>query len=153
MEAKKVLEVTTSLDVKFFEVMQAESVQPQQPKPKSDEPEQINSDPQNMEIQQKAKDRLLYAQVEATLKKEEYEAIMGSEKIDQQAQNPQGRHFIIFNDKSGSMSGTPFNALKEACLGIKDHLFADGGKFETVEVCFYDNNVKVQSAKSADQYQ
>ena len=50
MEAKKVLEVTTSLDVKFFEVMQAESVQPQQPKPKSDEPEQINSDPQNMEI-------------------------------------------------------------------------------------------------------
>jgi uncharacterized protein with von Willebrand factor type A (vWA) domain len=52
-----------------------------------------------------------------------------------------GKNFIIFNDKSGSMSGTPFDTLKFACLGIKDALFSEGNKFEDVTVVYYDHAV------------
>jgi hypothetical protein len=39
------------------------------------------------------------------------------------------------------MSGTPFDTLKFACLGIKDALFSEGNKFEDVTVVYYDHAV------------
>ena len=45
---------------------------------------------------------------------------------------------MIFNDKSGSMSGKPFIALKEACEGIADDIF-DNDNFESVHTIFYDD--------------
>jgi hypothetical protein len=35
---------------------------------------------------------------------------------------------MIFNDKSGSMSGSPFMQLKEACLGIAEKIFGANGE-------------------------
>ena len=50
--------------------------------------------------------------------------------------NNKGKHLMIFNDKSGSMSGAPFTALKEACVGIADDIF-DNNTFEKVHTIFY----------------
>jgi uncharacterized protein YegL len=32
---------------------------------------------------------------------------------------------MIFGDKSGSMAGTPFNALKKGCEDLADTIFGD----------------------------
>lgn len=45
---------------------------------------------------------------------------------------------MLFNDQSGSMSGKPFDALKEACIEISDDIF-DGNKFEEVHTIFYES--------------
>jgi uncharacterized protein with von Willebrand factor type A (vWA) domain len=52
-----------------------------------------------------------------------------------------GKHLMIFNDRSGSMSGSPFTALKSACESIADDIF-DDSKFESVHTVFYDDAVK-----------
>lgn len=52
---------------------------------------------------------------------------------------------MIFNDKSGSMSGQPFAQLKEACLGISETIYHgnNGEKsFESTTVCFYGSDAK-----------
>jgi len=65
-----------------------------------------------------------------------------------------GKHLILFNDKSGSMSGGPFNTLIEGCLQLSDSLFPEDGEkaFESVDVCFYDNNTSIKYPKSRDEY-
>lgn len=57
---------------------------------------------------------------------------------------------MLFNDKSGSMSGTPFNTLKLACAELADTLFddANGGAFEDVKIVFYDDKTQLANASS-----
>lgn len=52
---------------------------------------------------------------------------------------------MIFGDKSGSMSGTPFNALKKGCEDLADKIFGynnEDNSFEKVWIAFYESNVK-----------
>jgi len=48
---------------------------------------------------------------------------------------------MLFNDKSGSMAGIPFNTLKIGCLELADTLFDDEkNKFDQVSLVFYDSH-------------
>ena len=78
--------------------------------------EDISVDPQHQaEFQNDY--QLVYAQIEATFEREQYEMLRGgaAEEI-----SNKGKNLMIFNDKSGSMSGTPFRVLTEACIEIAD---------------------------------
>ena len=51
---------------------------------------------------------------------------------------------MIFGDKSGSMSGTPFNALKKGCEDLADKIFGEKkeeNSFEKVYIAFYESRV------------
>jgi len=65
-----------------------------------------------------------------------------------------GKTLILFNDKSGSMSGEPFKALKEGCLSLKDELFnaKDKCSFEKVFVNFYDDRLVPKEIKKMSEY-
>jgi len=53
----------------------------------------------------------VYAQFEANFDRETHDGIVGDNKVKQKASN-KGKHLMIFNDRSGSMAGTPFNCLQ-----------------------------------------
>lgn len=82
----------------------------------------------------------IYVQIKGKMSRDQVESINGP----QAAESNQGKHLFIYNDKSGSMSGSPFKNLKEACLGITDKIFPDpqNSLFEKVMVCFYESDCK-----------
>ena len=56
-----------------------------------------------------------------------------------------GKHLMLFNDKSGSMSGTPFKALTEACTEAAKTIFSktdQGCMFEQVHLCYYESTCR-----------
>ena len=62
---------------------------------------------------------------------------------------------MIFGDKSGSMSGTPFNALKKGCEDLADKIFGETKKdnsFEKVWISFYESNVCKDVADNKNDY-
>ena len=62
---------------------------------------------------------------------------------------------MIFGDKSGSMSGTPFNALKKGCEDLGDTIFGDkkeDNSFEKVWVAFYESSVCKDVADNKKDY-
>jgi uncharacterized protein YegL len=62
----------------------------------------------------------------------------------------QGKKLMLFNDKSGSMSGTPFDTLKLACVELADTLFddANGAAFEDIKIVFYDDKTQMSGANN-----
>lgn len=57
---------------------------------------------------------------------------------------------MIFNDKSYSMNGAPFEALKKACKDVADMIYSENGEalYDSVDMIFYDNrlnSVKIHS--------
>jgi hypothetical protein len=48
--------------------------------------------------------------------KKEVTEVLGCEQQD--AVTNEGKNLMLFNDQSGSMSGTPFETLKKACLDL-----------------------------------
>ncbi len=53
-------------------------------------------------------DNTVYAQIEIDFSEAEYIALTPNENI---KKDHTQKHLVIFNDKSGSMSGSPFKAL------------------------------------------
>jgi hypothetical protein len=88
-------------------------------------------------------EKLLYAQIETELTKKQYEEITGITQA--VTKSNKGKHLMLFNDQSGSMSGTPFETLKKACLDLAEVIFsANGDKsqnlFEKVHTIFYNHD-------------
>lgn len=51
---------------------------------------------------------------------------------------------MIFGDKSGSMSGTPFNTLKKGCEDLAEKIFGENiedNSFDKVWIAFYESDV------------
>lgn len=86
--------------------------------------------------QQEAAASHVSARIEAAVPRKIYEGLLG------EGLPTNDKHLMIFNDQSGSMSGTPFNLLKEACLGITDMIFDQNGAplFHT-DVVFYGSDI------------
>ena len=53
-----------------------------------------------------------------------------------------GRTMILCLDKSGSMSGTPYDALKQGALLVAKSV-CESNEFEHFAIVFYDNNADV----------
>ena len=48
--------------------------------------------------------------------KKDVTEVLGGEQL--HAVTNEGKNLMLFNDQSGSMSGTPFDTLKKACLDL-----------------------------------
>ena len=62
---------------------------------------------------------------------------------------------MLFNDQSGSMSGTPFNTLKKACLDLGEEIFGtdkDSNTFETVDTIFFNSVTNLSSTNDKATY-
>jgi hypothetical protein len=103
-------------------------------------------------------DPSVYAQFEAVLTREQYSALTGENAGDaQQKQSNKGKHLMLFNDRSYSMSGTPLATLKSACVSLADVVFSadesqpDDNHFEKVHAYWYDDSIinMATSSKSA----
>ena len=55
--------------------------------------------------------KLFYAQVDKTLTKTEYLALMGEDRNSEMKFSNKGKHLMLFNDQSDLMNGTPFTTL------------------------------------------
>ena len=62
---------------------------------------------------------------------------------------------MLFNDQSGSMTGQPFAAVKNACLTIADNIFAadpEDNAFEEVDLVFYQSRATRTTTSSKEEY-
>jgi uncharacterized protein with von Willebrand factor type A (vWA) domain len=64
---------------------------------------------------------------------------------------------MLFADKSGSMSGTPFNAMKKGMLDLAPVIFPDDvdqskNPFKEVHTVFYGSDIFPKTANSRQQY-
>ena len=62
---------------------------------------------------------------------------------------------MLFNDQSGSMSGTPFDTLKKACLDLGEQIFGDdaaSNTFETVDTVFFESYTHLQATNTKAVY-
>lgn len=85
-------------------------------------------------------DGYVCAQLSTQMSAEEYKKLLSNEVIDEAAMKAQkrvGRAMILCLDKSGSMSGTPYNALKEGAKLVGKSLF-ENQEFEHFATVFYD---------------
>lgn len=62
-----------------------------------------------------------------------------------------GRALILCLDKSGSMSGRPFEALKQGSIMVGKSVF-ELNEFETFATCFYDDSVMFTQHKNGADY-
>ena len=108
-------------------------------------PPKLNFGVEYFKVASAEDEQLLCAQVETVLTKTQYEEVTGDIDGTQAAiKSNKGKHLMLFNDQSGSMSGTPFETLKKACLDLGEVIFsADGDKsrnvFEKVHTIFYNH--------------
>lgn len=63
-----------------------------------------------------------------------------------------GRALILCLDKSGSMSGTPYNALKEGSILVAKSVF-ENKEFEHFVTIFYDSSATVMVANDFEEYE
>ena len=63
---------------------------------------------------------------------------------------------MLFNDKSGSMSGTPFETLKKGCVELADSIFSEINEednlFEMVHTVFFESDVHPTQTNKKDIY-
>jgi hypothetical protein len=84
----------------------------------------------------------------------------GEELAEKPKKSNKGKYLMLFNDRSGSMSGSPFRALKEGCEGIADTIFSsdeskqgkEDNTFEKVHTCFYGSDLSIVSTDSKAEY-
>jgi uncharacterized protein with von Willebrand factor type A (vWA) domain len=62
-----------------------------------------------------------------------------------------GKFIICCFDKSGSMSGAPFKALKEGANMLADNIFS-GDYFESVITLFFDDRCDFDESKTREEY-
>jgi len=104
-------------------------------------------------------DPSVYAQFEACLTREQYEALTGQNAADDKPRRSnKGKHLMLFNDRSYSMSGTPFETLKKACVTLAETVFShdeaspEDNQFEQVHTYFYDNTIINMATSSKKAY-
>jgi uncharacterized protein with von Willebrand factor type A (vWA) domain len=73
---------------------------------------------------------------------EAFKALTGAAAIVDVEQKRKGRAMILCLDKSGSMSGRPYDALKEGALQVGKSIF-ESREFERFITVFYDSSVKI----------
>lgn len=103
-------------------------------------------------------DDLLQAELSVTLSKDQIEKLLeiGPDGKMQQTSN-KGKKLIIYNDKSGSMSGRPYEAVLAASKSLADLVFSEDGNteknvFETVRTVFYHNSCLPSEANTKEAY-
>jgi len=72
--------------------------------------------------------------------------------VAQRQRKRQGRALILCLDKSGSMSGTPYNALKEGSILVAKSVF-ENKEFEHFVTIFYDSSATVMVANDLEEYE
>ena len=82
---------------------------------------------------------------------------MGSDgETAKQASSNKGKHLLLFNDKSYSMHGAPFEALRQGCTGLGEQIFgesADQNLFESVCMIYYDDKSYPSVVQNKIEYQ
>lgn len=64
-----------------------------------------------------------------------------------------GKHLMIFNDRSGSMSGTPWNAVQEAERSFTDILYPNNeAAFETIHLAYFGNTLDARKHPTRQSY-
>ena len=108
------------------------------------------ADPQNSAPDDEA---VVYVQVETTMTKKDVNEILGTDE--QAVVTNDGKNLMLFNDQSGSMSGTPFETLKKACLDLGEEIFGEdkaSNTFETVDTVFFESYTHLQATNTKAEY-
>ena len=107
---------------------------------------------------------MAYAQVEVNMSRYQHDKLTKSSEVDTEAKKSSGKTLMIFNDKSWSMNGTPFEALKKACKGVAEMIYNKQGStvqskndhittlFDNVYLLFYDNTLNSMKIKGRLDY-
>ena len=63
---------------------------------------------------------------------------------------------MLFNDKSGSMSGVYFRTLQQGCLDLGEQIFntedASKNTFETVDTIFFESNANLEETNNKEDF-
>ena len=106
--------------------------------------------PQDMANSQEKADPSVYAQFELNLERHEFEAA-GAQQQDVNKRDNTKDVLMLFADKSGSMSGTPFNAMKKGMEDLADVIFPgedpSNFPFKEVHTVFYGSSIFPKTAK------
>jgi uncharacterized protein with von Willebrand factor type A (vWA) domain len=101
---------------------------------------------------------LVQAELSVTLSKDQVNGFLG---IGADGKMPQtsnkGKKLIIYNDKSGSMSGRPYAAVLAASKSLADLIFSEDGNteanvFESVRTVFYHSSCFPSEANTKHAY-
>jgi uncharacterized protein with von Willebrand factor type A (vWA) domain len=101
---------------------------------------------------------LVQAELSVTLSKDQINGFLG---IGADGKMPQtsnkGKKLIIYNDKSGSMSGRPYAAVLAASKSLADLIFSEDGNteanvFESVRTVFYHSSCFPSEANTKHAY-
>ena len=112
----------------------------------------------NFDEENKKGDDLVQAELSVTLTKDQINGFLG---IGADGKMPQtsnkGKKLIIYNDKSGSMSGRPYAAVLAASKSLADLIFSEDGNteanvFESVRTVFYHSSCFPSEANTKHAY-
>lgn len=95
------------------------------------------------------------AQLSTEMTGAKYRALTNSVVIDEAAERERrriGRALIICLDRSGSMSGSPYNALKEGSIMIAKAVF-ENKEYEHFLTVFYESRAEEMVAGSFEEYE
>ena len=100
----------------------------------------------------------VYTQIEHEFTRQEYDDFVKQDFKSENDKMASNRNLLIFNDKSYSMSGKPFDTLKVAHQNIGKMIFDDDGNsiFKEINVIFYnvaiDARRNIQSRNELEQF-
>lgn len=84
----------------------------------------------------------------------EHEYLQFTEAKDGKVVDSKGKVLIMCLDRSGSMSGRPFEAVKVGALKIGEALWSSDVKpFERVITLLYDTSIEIRESNDLDSYQ
>lgn len=90
-----------------------------------------------------------FVQFEISMSETEY----NQNKVEETKQDNKGKVLIQCLDRSGSMSGTPYDAVKVGATKLCDTLLGQQEQpFERFITIFYESNVEVFESKDIEQY-
>ena len=101
---------------------------------------------------------LVQTELSVTLSKEQINTLLGIKPDGEMQQTSnKGKKLMIYNDKSGSMSGRPYEAVLAASKSLADLVFSEDGNtdqnvFETVRTVFYHNSCLPSEANTKQAY-
>lgn len=85
---------------------------------------------------------MVFSQIEFKMSAKEIESLQLGDK--QEERSNEGNNLMLYLDKSGSMAGSSFSVLKEACVDIGQNvLFSQPPPFENIRTVFYNNRLFV----------
>ena len=96
-----------------------------------------------------AGDKAVYVNYQMEMTHAKFDEVTGAGQANQRSSK--GKFLICCFDKSGSMSGAPFRALKEGALMLGETVF-DGDNFEGVITMFFDDRCDFDESRTFEQY-